>query len=118
MLPKTADIIILCAGVMAASIAFRVAKRAAGNILVLDKGYVENAGVDDRRRLCACTTAFPPEVQAALGISALRLCAGFSGYWMGKLIQQTFVRSIGDDSLRGSRSEVNMNTSTIEKAEA
>jgi sarcosine oxidase subunit beta len=44
MLPKTADIVILGAGVMGASIAFHLAKRAAGNILVLDKDYVGNGG--------------------------------------------------------------------------
>jgi glycine/D-amino acid oxidase-like deaminating enzyme len=38
--PKTADIAILGAGVMGASIAFDLAQRKPGSIIVLDKDYV------------------------------------------------------------------------------
>jgi len=72
MLRKTAHIIILGAGVMGASIAF-VAKQAAGNILVLDKDYVENGGSGRSSALVRMHYSFPPEVQLALGISGLHL---------------------------------------------
>ena len=66
MLPKTADIVILGAGVMGASIAFHLAKRAAGNILVLDKDYVGNGGSGRSSALVRMHYSFPPEVQLAL----------------------------------------------------
>ena len=40
---KTADFVILGAGVMGASIAFHLAKRKAGKIVVIDKGHVGRA---------------------------------------------------------------------------
>ena len=43
-LPKTADIVILGAGVMGASIAFHLAKRKAGKIVVIDKDHVGRGG--------------------------------------------------------------------------
>ena len=43
-LPKTADIVIVGAGVMGASIAFHLAQRNAGTIVVLDKDHVGRAG--------------------------------------------------------------------------
>lgn len=42
-LPKTADVVILGAGVMGASIAFHLAKRKAGTIVVLR--FVENKAI-------------------------------------------------------------------------
>ena len=42
--PKTADFVILGAGVMGASIAFHLARRKAGRILVLDKDHVGSGG--------------------------------------------------------------------------
>lgn len=47
-LPKTADAVILGAGVMGTSIAFYLAKRKAGNIVVIDKGF---AAIDSQRML-------------------------------------------------------------------
>jgi glycine/D-amino acid oxidase-like deaminating enzyme len=38
--PKTADVVILRAGVMSASIAFHLARRKPGSIIVLDKDHV------------------------------------------------------------------------------
>jgi glycine/D-amino acid oxidase-like deaminating enzyme len=42
--PRTADIVILGAGVMGASIAFHLAKRKPGKIVVIDKGHVGQRG--------------------------------------------------------------------------
>jgi len=49
-LPKTADVVILGAGVMGTSIAFHLAKRKAGKIVIIDKDYVGRALADDRPR--------------------------------------------------------------------
>ena len=40
----TADIVILGAGVMGASIAFHLAQRRAGKVIVIDKGHVAQGG--------------------------------------------------------------------------
>jgi len=65
-LPKTADIVILGAGVMGTSIAFHLAKRRAGNIVVLDKGYVASGGSGRSSALVRMHYSYPPEVQLAL----------------------------------------------------
>ena len=43
-LPRTADVVILGAGVMGTAIAFQLAKRKAGTIVVLDKDHVGRGG--------------------------------------------------------------------------
>ncbi len=65
-LPKTADIVILGAGVMGASIAFHLAKRKAGNIVVIDKDHVGRGGSGRSSALVRMHYSFPPEVQLAL----------------------------------------------------
>jgi sarcosine oxidase, subunit beta len=65
-LPKTADIVILGAGVMGASIAFHLAKRKAGTIVVLDKEHVGHGGSGRSSALVRMHYSFPPEVQLAL----------------------------------------------------
>ena len=65
-LPTTADIIILGAGVMGASIAFHLAKRKAGKIVVLDKDHVASGGSGRSSALIRMHYSFPPEVQLAL----------------------------------------------------
>ena len=65
-LPKTADIVILGAGVMGASIAFHLAKRKAGKIVVLDKDHVGRGGSGRSSALIRMHYSFPPEVQLAL----------------------------------------------------
>jgi sarcosine oxidase subunit beta len=65
-LPKTADIVILGAGVMGASIAFHLAKRRAGKIVVLDKDHVGRGGSGRSSALVRMHYSFPPEVQLAL----------------------------------------------------
>jgi sarcosine oxidase, subunit beta len=65
-LPKTADFIILGAGVMGASIAFHLARRNAGRIAILDKDYAGSGGSGRSSALVRMHYSFPPEVQLAL----------------------------------------------------
>jgi len=65
-LPKTADIVILGAGVIGTSIAFHLAKRRAGKIVILDKDYVGRGGSGRSSALIRMHYSFPPEVQLAL----------------------------------------------------
>ena len=64
--PKTADFIILGAGVMGASIAFHLARRNAGRIVVLDKDHAGSGGSGRSSALVRMHYTFPPEVQLAL----------------------------------------------------
>src|SRR5580698_9580406 len=65
-LPKTADVVILGAGVMGTSIAFQLAKRNAGKIVVIDKDHVGRGGSGRSSALVRMHYSFPPEVQLAL----------------------------------------------------
>jgi len=65
-LPSTADIVILGAGVMGASIAFHLAQREAGKIVVLEKDHVARGGSGRSSALIRMHYSFPPEVQLAL----------------------------------------------------
>ena len=62
----TADVVILGAGVMGASIAFHLAKRKAGKIVVIDKGHVGQGGSGRSSALIRMHYSYPPEVQLAL----------------------------------------------------
>jgi sarcosine oxidase subunit beta len=62
----TADIVILGAGVIGASIAFHMAKRKAGRIVVIDKGHVGQGGSGRSSALIRMHYSYPPEVQLAL----------------------------------------------------
>src|SRR3972149_9626632 len=64
--PDTADILILGAGVMGASIAFHLAKHKPERILVLDKGEVAHGGSGRSSALIRMHYSFPPEVQLAV----------------------------------------------------
>jgi len=64
--PKSADIVILGAGVMGASIAFHLAQRKAGNIVVIDKDHVGRGGSGRSSALVRMHYSYPPEVQLAL----------------------------------------------------
>jgi len=64
--PATADIVILGAGVMGASIAFHLAKRKAGRIVVIDKGHVGQGGSGRSSALVRMHYSYAPEVQLAL----------------------------------------------------
>ena len=63
---KTADFIIVGAGVMGTSIAFHLAQRKAGRILILDKAHAGNGGSGRSSALVRMHYSFPPEVQLAL----------------------------------------------------
>jgi sarcosine oxidase, subunit beta len=65
-IPKSADIVILGAGVMGASIAFHLAKRKAGNIVVIEKDHVGRGGSGRSSALVRMHYSYPPEVQLAL----------------------------------------------------
>jgi sarcosine oxidase subunit beta len=65
-LPATADIVILGAGVMGTSIAFQLAKRKAGKIVVIDKDHVGRGGSGRSSALIRMHYSFPAEVQLAL----------------------------------------------------
>ena len=62
----TADIVILGAGVMGASIAFQLAQRRAGKVVVIDKGHVAQGGSGRSSALVRMHYSYPPEVQLAL----------------------------------------------------
>ena len=64
--PKTADFVILGAGVMGASIAFHLARHKAGRILVLDKDHVGSGGSGRSSALIRMHYSLPAEVQLAL----------------------------------------------------
>lgn len=63
---RTADFVILGAGVMGASIAFHLARRKAGRIVVLDKDHAGSGGSGRSSALIRLHYSFPPEVQLAL----------------------------------------------------
>lgn len=63
---STADIVILGAGVMGTAIAFHLAKRKAGKIVILDKGHVAQGGSGRSSALIRMHYSYPPEVQLAL----------------------------------------------------
>lgn len=63
---STADIVILGAGVMGAAIAFHLARRKAGKIVVVDKSHVAQGGSGRSSALIRMHYSYPPEVQLAL----------------------------------------------------
>jgi len=65
-LPKAADVVILGAGVMGTSIAFHLAKRRAGKIVVIDKDHVGRGGSGRSSALIRMHYSFPAEVELAL----------------------------------------------------
>jgi sarcosine oxidase, subunit beta len=65
-LPKTADVVILGAGVMGTSIVFHLAKRNAGKIVIIDKDHVGRGGSGRSSALIRMHYSFPAEVELAL----------------------------------------------------
>jgi sarcosine oxidase subunit beta len=63
---ETADVVIVGAGVMGASIAFHLAERRAGRILVLDQAYVAAGASGRSSGLVRMHYTHPPEVRLAL----------------------------------------------------
>ena len=63
---NSADFVIIGAGVMGTSIAYHLAKRSAGRIIILDKDYVGRGASGRSSALIRMHYTFPPEVQLAL----------------------------------------------------
>jgi sarcosine oxidase subunit beta len=63
---RTADVIVLGAGVIGASIAFHLASRKAGRVVVIDKGHVGQGASGRSSALVRMHYSYPPEVQLAL----------------------------------------------------
>jgi glycine/D-amino acid oxidase-like deaminating enzyme len=68
---RTADVIIVGAGVMGASTAFSLAQRKAGRVLVIDKDRVGQGNSGRSSALIRMHYSFPPEVQ--LAVESLRV---------------------------------------------
>lgn len=64
--PRAADIVILGAGVMGASIAFHLARRGAGKLAVLEREHVAHGGSGRSSALVRMHYSYPAEVQLAL----------------------------------------------------
>jgi len=64
--PRLADFVIVGAGVMGASIAFHLARRKPGTVVVLDKDHVGSGGSSRSSALIRMHYSFAPEVQLAL----------------------------------------------------
>ena len=77
-LPRSADVVILGAGVMGASIAFHLARRGAGRIVVLDKGGVAGGGSGRSSALVRMHYSFPPEVD--LAVKSLEIFRNWKAY--------------------------------------
>ena len=65
-LPRTADIVVVGAGVMGASIAFHLARRGAGRVVVVDKGDVAGGGSGRSSALVRMHYSLPAEVDLAV----------------------------------------------------
>jgi sarcosine oxidase subunit beta len=64
--PRTADIVIVGAGVMGASIAFQLARRKAGDVVVIEKEHVGRGASGRSSALIRMHYSYAPEVQLAL----------------------------------------------------
>jgi sarcosine oxidase subunit beta len=98
-LDPTADVVILGAGVMGASIAFHLARRGAGKILVLDKGDVAGGGSGRSSALVRMHYSFPPEVD--LAVKSLEIFRAWKDYVGrgGDFRQTGFVRIVPESEL-------------------
>jgi glycine/D-amino acid oxidase-like deaminating enzyme len=65
-LPRTADLVVLGAGVMGSSIAFHLARRGAGRVVVVDKGDVASGGSGRSSALVRMHYSFSVEVDLAV----------------------------------------------------
>lgn len=99
VLEKTADVVVLGAGVMGASIAFHLARRGAGRILVLDKGDVAGGGSGRSSALVRMHYSFPPEVD--LAVKSLAIFRSWKDYVGrdGDFRQTGFVRIVPESEL-------------------
>jgi len=95
----TADFVILGAGVMGASIAFHLARRKAGKVIVLDKGDVAGGGSGRSSALVRMHYSFPPEVD--LAVQSLKIFRCWKDYVGrdGDFRQTGFVRIVPEAEL-------------------
>jgi sarcosine oxidase subunit beta len=108
---RTADIVIVGAGVMGASIAFQLAQRKAGRVLVLEKDHVASGGSGRSSALIRMHYSFPAEVKLAL--LSLRMFEQWQEV-VGEstLFQKTgFVRIVHPNETERLRSNVEMQRS-------
>jgi len=98
-LPRSADFVILGAGVTGASIAFHLARRGAGRIVVLDKGDVAGGGSGRSSALVRMHYSFPPEVD--LAVRSLEIFRNWKAYVGrdGDFRQTGFVRIVPESEL-------------------
>jgi sarcosine oxidase subunit beta len=98
-LPASADFVVLGAGVMGASIAFHLARRKAGRILVLDKGDVAHGASGRSSALVRMHYSFPPEVDLAVkSLEIFRIWPEYVGR-RGDFRQTGFVRIVPEKEL-------------------
>jgi sarcosine oxidase, subunit beta len=98
-LPPSADVVILGAGVMGASIAFHLARRGTGRILVVDKGDVAGGGSGRSSALVRMHYSFPPEVDLAVrSLDTFRNWKDYVGR-AGDFRQTGFVRIVPESEL-------------------
>ena len=107
-LPSSADYVILGAGVMGASIAFHLAKRRAGRIVVLDKSDVAHGGSGRSSALVRMHYSFPPEVE--LAVRSLEIFRSWPEYVgrRGDFRQTGFVRTVPESDLANLEKNVAM----------
>jgi glycine/D-amino acid oxidase-like deaminating enzyme len=98
-LPPTADFVVLGAGVMGASIAFHLARRRAGRVVVVDKGDVACGGSGRSSALVRMHYSFPPEVD--LAVKSLEIFRAWPDYvGRGTHFRETgFVRIVPERDL-------------------
>jgi len=105
---RTADILVLGAGVIGTSIAFHLARRKPGRILVLDKGAVAQGGSGRSSALIRMHYSFPPEVR--LAVKSLEIFQNWREYvgFPGDYRRTGFVRIVHPGEMERLRANVAM----------
>ncbi len=88
---------------MGASIAFHLARRSAGRILVLDKGTSRSGGSGRSSALVRMHYSFPPEVDLAVRSLAIFRTGRATSAGTGDFRQTGFVRIVPEKELPASR---------------
>jgi sarcosine oxidase subunit beta len=107
----SADILILGAGVVGTSIAFHLASRKAGRVMVVDQGSVAHGGSGRSSALVRMHYSFPPEVQlAAKSLAMFRAWPEVVGR-PGDFRKTGFVRVVPEGEIDRLRANVAMQRS-------
>ena len=106
--PKSADIVIVGAGVMGASLAFHLAQKKAGRIVIVDKEYAGHGASGRSSALIRMHYSFAPEVQ--LAVKSLEIFRNWQEYvgTPGEFRKTGFVRIVGAGEKDRLRSNVEM----------